>query len=640
MLKNLAKVPKIHLRLPQPNPKVETLLLGTTAVLCLFTGALSPYRTQYLSARILEFTFYTVGLVASVGYRAKVETPQKRQKREQAWMRNLEKREEALTHREEEILGRELKLEQAKVQANQALQQRETEFLQQYSQRLEEVQAQYEAQISQLKAEIGALNAPQLDPGALNQNNNCNRLIQYLWRQHDITLDYRETIYDPVTRTEKYIVQLRHPRDIRKLRDEKLLMELEALMNSQTEGLISVSQLGANIVISYQIGVDSRETQTKKHEALQSQMFKIEQTVGLSLGYFLAGNSGSGKTAIASYLAHVLVTKKPTRQEQRILLNQFGAEGIVLDIHNNAVWREVGLTVIYEPLAILDYILAIRQEYKQRKGGKKGNRLVIFVDELEELLTEIEASFDTVSEAKKASKAITDTVRMLGSGGRKFALNIIVMNQSWNTTAIKLDSNHRNNFVGIALNAACDNYVQQKCGAKTFDKLRDWVFGERKDKYRAITFGAVSPRAIRHPTHHDYQKVADGQPPQNLKTIEWLPLSLSPKELDIEPVPLIKVENRNEQRPGENQSTLIPVQSFPQTSQSLEYARELDCSNISPKWTVVINQSEKSSSLSSVHQSTDVICPYCQQTNLIKNGKKRGKQRWRCQDCTKFFTEN
>ncbi len=469
----------------------------------------------------------------------------------------------------------------------------------------------------------------------MSRNNNANKVIQYIWRQHDIILDWRETIADPVSRTETYVGQLRNPGDIRKLRDEKVLWELEALLNVVDDGLITVSQVGANIAIAYAIGKDSRETQAKKRKAQRSSMFKIEDTVSRSLGYFLAGESGSGKTAIASYLAYYLANKTPTQQEKRILLSDSGAEGIVLDIHNNAVWGEVGLPVIYDPLKILDCVLKIKDEYRQRKAGKKGNRIIILIDEFEELLNEVESSFDEVQEGKRAAKTIAYTVRMLGSGGRKFALNIIVMNQSWNCTAIKLDGNHRNNFVGITINANADNYVQQKCGSNSFESLRQWLFSERKDKYRAITFGAVSPRPLLHPTHHDYPKIEDGQPPQNLQPIDWLPLSIStPRysdeywqtEINFQP------SSASSQFPATSHQSISPSQPLLQEPQP---SHGKSCDESVPAAAIAEFPSFNSITAS---QSTAITCPHCGSNRHVKNGSIDGKPRRKCKDCKKTFT--
>ena len=33
-------------------------------------------------------------------------------------------------------------------------------------------------------------------------------------------------------------------------------------------------------------------------------------------------------------------------------------------------------------------------------------------------------------------------------------------------------------------------------------------------------------------------------------------------------------------------------------------------------------------------------CPYCSSENLIKNGKRKEKQRWLCQNCKRTHTEN
>lgn len=36
--------------------------------------------------------------------------------------------------------------------------------------------------------------------------------------------------------------------------------------------------------------------------------------------------------------------------------------------------------------------------------------------------------------------------------------------------------------------------------------------------------------------------------------------------------------------------------------------------------------------------TSNCICPHCQGEQTVKNGTKRGKQRWLCKDCDRTFT--
>ena len=133
-------------------------------------------------------------------------------------------------------------------------------------------------------------------------------------------------------------------------------------------------------------------------------------------------------------------------------------------------------------------------------------------------------------EAKEIKREIIFSrylVKSLASGGRKFGINLILINHSFNCTALKIDSNHRNNFVGIFLNEAADNYVSRAGYAN--QKVKEWVIKTRVNKYRAVITGAMKDSPILHPTHHDYAKVEDGQKSKLL-------IELVPSELTIKAV--------------------------------------------------------------------------------------------------------
>ena len=189
--------------------------------------------------------------------------------------------------------------------------------------------------------------------------------------------------------------------------------------------------------------------------------------------------------------------------------------------------------MVYEPLAILNQLHLLHDEYTSREQGRKGNRLVIVFDEFEETLGKIEEHlFNNSAESKEIKRELNFIryfVRSLASGGRKFGINLILINHSFNCKALKIDSNHRNNFVGIFLNEAADNYVSR--AGYSNQKVKEWVIKTRANKYRAVITGAMKDSPILHPTHHDYHKVEDGQKSKLL-------LELTPSELTIKVVKL------------------------------------------------------------------------------------------------------
>ena len=199
--------------------------------------------------------------------------------------------------------------------------------------------------------------------------------------------------------------------------------------------------------------------------------------------------------------------------------------------------------MVYEPLAILNQLHLLHDEYTAREQGRKGNRLVIVFDEFEESLGKFEEHlFNNNAESKEIKRELNFIryfVRSLASGGRKFGINLILINHSFNCTALKIDSNHRNNFVGIFLNEAADNYVSR--AGYSNQKVKEWVIKTRVNKYRAVITGAMKDSPILHPTHHDYNKVEDGQ--KSKLMIELVPSKLTIKVVKLGVIKSAKTQN-------------------------------------------------------------------------------------------------
>ena len=102
------------------------------------------------------------------------------------------------------------------------------------------------------------------------------------------------------------------------------------------------------------------------------------------------------------------------------------------------------------------------------------------------------------------------------------------MNHSYNTKALGIDSYYRNNFVSILLNEAARNYMN--VNNKHFPegkKEQFWQWLElMENRYIAIATGAIDDKLLKHPTHHDYPEIKDGNPPKNLQSIKQLPLDI------------------------------------------------------------------------------------------------------------------
>jgi hypothetical protein len=236
----------------------------------------------------------------------------------------------------------------------------------------------------------------------------------------------------------------------------------------------------------------------------------------------LCGDSGSGKTSSACYIAQKLANKEPSAKEEKDLINPYGAECIVLDLHNNPIWHELGLIVIHKPESILEQLKIIRDEYVARKEGKKGNRLIVFLDEVGELLSEVSRIGEDAKEKKANVQLVVDTIQTLSSGGRKFYINLIAMNQSKNVSAIGIDGSYRNNFILVLLCAEARKYAESKWQQN--DPRSVYI---SSTAYPAIVEGAMPPSLLKHPTHQAYKKMVDGDVPQNLEPIKQIPLSIA-----------------------------------------------------------------------------------------------------------------
>jgi energy-coupling factor transporter ATP-binding protein EcfA2 len=227
----------------------------------------------------------------------------------------------------------------------------------------------------------------------------------------------------------------------------------------------------------------------------------LDEIMALGVGYLICGNSGSGKTSVAKYIAGQYTE----------------AKGIIIDVHASANnWDDIGGQLVSEPSKIFETVAGLRDEYNRRKDTPKPSqgyeRLVVIWDEFEECLDDLTNYLDlelelSNKEIQRELTRITTFVRSLATGGRKYGITLMVLNQSWNVSSLKINSGHRKNFVCIFLNAEADRFlVSQSDNSINLDTSR----------YRAVATGAVETQVLEHPTHHSYKKVANLQPPTEL----------------------------------------------------------------------------------------------------------------------------
>lgn len=224
-----------------------------------------------------------------------------------------------------------------------------------------------------------------------------------------------------------------------------------------------------------------------------------------AVGIMVVGNSGSGKTSVALWIAGWLTKDEP-------------AQIIALDPHANVniLWKELGLYTISEfrliqrqlelLLALLDYRRGLTKEQVDAEP-----LVIAFADELSACIKQFDDP-DVVSEA----------LERLGCEGRKYKIVFIALNQSINvkdnkdTSAAMLA-----NYLIIRLCAIARQLARQW---KKEDPRRKHV--EETD-YSCVVCGSAEAQVAIHPTHHSYKKYKKkGNKPKNLLNINQLPLTI------------------------------------------------------------------------------------------------------------------
>jgi len=281
--------------------------------------------------------------------------------------------------------------------------------------------------------------------------------------------------------------------------------------------------------------IDKRSEKEKalaNRERLEKSLISIDDCVQKNLGFLVIGEPGSAKSTGALYIANAIINQELSQKGIDDLIEPDSAMLLAFDIHHSTSWDDAGIKVIDNPLDIYQQFKYLQTEYDNRKPGNKTNRLIIFFDEMAETLDRIEVA---VAEKEGTKKAGSDAVsyiqnlyRSFGTGGRKKYINFIGMNHSYNVKALGIDGYYRECFVSILLNNAARHYLN--INNKHFPdgkKENFWQWLELMDnRYIAIATGAIDDRLLKHPTHHDYPAIKDGNPPKNLQPIKQLPLNI------------------------------------------------------------------------------------------------------------------
>jgi len=218
--------------------------------------------------------------------------------------------------------------------------------------------------------------------------------------------------------------------------------------------------------------------------------FNAEALLEEATGIGLLGNSGSGKSCVAKYLA-----------------GSVGATQIlVLDPHDDpeqSNWE--GLTVIRSYPQILEQLELLLDLLEERDKTP----LVIIADEYPAIRAYARKNKSTLAD---------DFILRYGSEARKFNKLPIFCSQSGNTKALGLEGvgDFLENFMLIRLDKVAAKY------AKNLSDQSIPVY------LKATAYGLlIGDEPHIHPTHGHYPEKKKGLPPMNLKPLESLPLTIS-----------------------------------------------------------------------------------------------------------------
>lgn len=312
-----------------------------------------------------------------------------------------------------------------------------------------------------------------------------------------------------------------------------------------------------------------------------------------AVGFIVSGNSGSGKTSVACWLAGLLTKEKP-------------AQVLALDPHYNDTWEQVGIKSLGKIDQIESALMWLLSELDLRcdRKSKKlplGDDLIIFCDEVNACLERFENS-----------KNVESAIKRLGSEGRKFGITFILLNQSHNAGDLGVSKKYLNNYFMIALCASARAIIDENFKQNTPEK--DYI---KSTAYPCVVSGSVPIQIALHPTHNTYTKFKKhGNPPLNLLPINQLPLLILNQALS-KMSPAIE---QQQQQPSIEQYNLgtVSIMAKPVAQ------------------TQLLERSLNQESVATV--TAQIACINCGSFNIKKNGTMQGKQRYLCKDCKTSFT--
>ncbi|MGB3761276.1 MAG: ATP-binding protein [Rivularia sp. (in: cyanobacteria)] len=220
-----------------------------------------------------------------------------------------------------------------------------------------------------------------------------------------------------------------------------------------------------------------------------------------AVGILIAGNSGSAKTSLATWLLGQLTQKTP-------------AQVIALDPHanRNKLWGELGVYTISE-FSLIEKQLEKLEELldNRRKQPDNGDLIIVVADELGACIKKFA---DT--------SRVQNTLERLGSEGRKYGILLISINTSANSEDIGVSGQYKNNFIIILLRSAATSFAARSW--KQIDERRKWV---SNSPYPVVISGAIPHCVAMHPTHGHHEEFAIvGKEPKGILPVNQVPLTI------------------------------------------------------------------------------------------------------------------
>lgn len=222
----------------------------------------------------------------------------------------------------------------------------------------------------------------------------------------------------------------------------------------------------------------ARATARLKLQMPRTNVFDWDDIFGLAQGMLIAGDSGAGKSCVASWMLGWLTQKEPS-----IIF--------IIDHHGGSSWTLSGVDMA-EVVSELDKILTLAdvlfQELERRqrlfkKNKPVGPKIIVMVDEFSALLNKMQTK-------DIDPRILQDLVGRLLIEGRKFGMTIIVVAHNINCSEFRMSANQRDSFGLIMLGSFAKKALKKEMGINADNKA-----------YPCFLGGIFSEAIAVHPTH-------------------------------------------------------------------------------------------------------------------------------------------